>query len=429
MLRTLLTLYFNFNDSETLMASKASLEKLKFCNFKLDTLLAVTQSINNNEPVGGLLRRYERLLHDDLHIPNIILYSHDQNWQVLLVSGIGEELFDKIHAEQDLSQFTHISTTNYEKNPHLSRFDMIIPVFHKSKAIAYLLVGDSEEHPGMSHSIKHLQFIQTMTNVILVAIENKRLAKEQTKQASFLHDMDIAARMQKLLIPENKDLPRDEHITVAGFYQPHLYVGGDFYDLIQFNDHEYGFAIADVTGKGVSAALLMSNLQASMRALFTVEADLPTLVQQLNQKVLDIAGGDRFITMFIARYNAQTKELLYVNCGHEPSLFITVEREIEYLTEGCVGLGMLDEIPAMVMGQRTLEGDARLLCYTDGLIELKDGNEVKDNSLFIENLAKESESLDEMVTALVKLVGQSKSNDLLFDDISLLAVEFSAQSK
>ncbi|MEN9445421.1 MAG: Phosphoserine phosphatase RsbU, partial [Bacteroidota bacterium] len=186
------------------------MDKLKFCNFKLDILLSVTQSINNNDSVSLLLKQYAGLLHNELNIPNVLLYSCEQSWQPLLASGIGETLFDKISVEQDLFLFKTISTTNYEKNAYLSQFDMIIPIFHKDNALAYLLIGDSAEHPGMSFSIKHLQFIQTVTNVILVAIENKRLAKEQSKQEAFMVDLHLAARMQKLMIPEKKNLPNTD---------------------------------------------------------------------------------------------------------------------------------------------------------------------------------------------------------------------------
>ncbi len=406
------------------MSSTAALEKLKFCNFKLETLLVITQSINNNEPISKLLDRYERLLHDELNIPNILLFSHDQNWQPIFTSGSGDELFDKISVERDLVQFKNISTTNYEKNEHIARFDMIIPVFHKNKAIAYLLIGDSEEHPGMSYSIKHLQFIQTMTNIILVAIENRRLAKEQTKQEAFLEDLHLAARMQKLLIPENDDLPKDKYLSAAGYYQPHMYVGGDFYDFIKLSDTEYGFAIADVTGKGVSAALLMSNLQANLRALFTTEIHLPELVHKLNQKVIDIAEGDRFITMFIARYNAETRTISYINAGHEPPLFVCENQEMTYLKKGCVGLGMLDTIPGISLGEVNLNGRGRLVCFTDGLVEIKVESEVKDNTLTIEQLAASSGDIDHMVISLINSLGLNEIDDQLFDDISLLGIDF-----
>ena len=406
------------------MSNKAALEKLKFCNFKLDTLLVITQSINNNEPVSKLLDRYQRLLHNELNIPNILLYSHDQNWQAIFTSGIGSELYDKISVEEDMLNFKNISTTNYEKNEHIARFDMIIPVFHKKRAIAYLLIGDSEDHPGMSYSIKHLQFIQTMTNIILVAIENKRLAKEKTKQEDFMADLHLAARMQKLLIPENSELPKEKHLAAAGYYQPHMYVGGDFYDFIPLSDTEYGFAIADVTGKGVSAALLMSNLQANLRALFTSEIPLPDLVNELNAKVIDIAEGDRFITMFVGRYNATTKTISYINAGHEPPLFVFENREKNYLKNGCVGLGMLDTIPAITTGEVSFEGTARLICYTDGIIEIKVGTEVKDNTHLIEKLAAENGTIDEMVENLINHLDLNEIDDQLFDDISVLALEF-----
>ena len=405
------------------MPPKGFMDKLKFCNYKLETLLSITQSINNNEPVSVLLSRFRQLLHDELDIPNILLYSHAPNWQPLLVSGKGALIHSKIDVDRDLIGFKSISTTNFEKNELLSHFDMIIPVYHKDNPLAFLLVGDSAEHPGMSYSIKHLQFIQTITNIILVAIENKRLAKEQSKQEAFVADMELAARMQKLLIPKNEDFPRNRDIEVSAFYKPHLYVGGDFYDFVQLGPSEYGFAIADVTGKGVSAALLMSNLQANLRLYFTADISLSDLVHILNTKVLDVAGGDRFITMFLARYNARTRQLNYINAGHIPPVLHLPNRDLRYLHKGCVGLGMLDEIPAIAVGDAEIPEKARLVCYTDGLAEMNQGGEVVEQYKHIEACALSEKPIDEAIGELIEPIRRNIDSDDLFDDISLLVVD------
>ena len=108
---------------------------------------------------------------------------------------------------------------------------------------------------------------------------------------------------------------------MAAFYRPHFEVGGDYYDVVKMGKDQFGFCIADVSGKGISAALLMSNFQASLRALFTKEISLYQLIEKLNERVFDTAKGEKFITLFIARYNVVTRTLEYVNAGHNPPIF------------------------------------------------------------------------------------------------------------
>ncbi|MBA7584953.1 hypothetical protein ES708_26919 [subsurface metagenome] len=178
-----------------------------------------------------------------------------------------------------------------------------------------------------------------------------------------------------MLIPDNRELPQNNKVFVTGFYLPHYDVGGDYYDCILLNEEEIGFCIADVSGKGISAALLMSNFQANLRALFTHEISLVSLVEKLNERVIYSAAGEKFITLFIARYNYNTKILQYINAAHNPPVFYnTVSGNISLFQTSCVGMGMLDKIPVINEGSLEIKERSKILCYTDGLSELPDEN-------------------------------------------------------
>ncbi len=188
--------------------------------------------------------------------------------------------------------------------------DIIVPVFNNNLHLAFLFIGDIEEEgEGMSPVLKHLNFIQTMSSIIIVAIENIRLHKESLRQEAMKKEMELAARMQKMLIPDNRHMPQNPNIIVSGFYYPHYEVGGDYYDCIKLSDTRTGFCIADVSGKGISAAILMSNFQASLRALLTSDIDLERLIHKLNSIVVANAAGEKFITFFVARYDTRKKSL------------------------------------------------------------------------------------------------------------------------
>ena len=270
---------------------------------------------------------------------------------------------------------------NFKSNQALSAFDLVIPVYHQTKAIAYLLIGDAVEANGVSPLIKHLNFIQTFTNIIVVAIENQRLAQQAILQERTKKELELASEMQSMLLPTK--FPVTPGIAFAGYYKSHQKVGGDYYDIVKVNENEWAFCIADVSGKGISAAILMSNFQANMRAVIQYQKNLKDVVSILNQKVNESAKGERFITFFIGVYNIQNKELQYINCGHNPPI-LKQNNQLQILQKGTVGLGMLDELPFLNEEKITIEPNSCLLAYTDGLTEVENENneEFGENRVF-----------------------------------------------
>ena len=398
-------------------------DRLKMSKFKLDALLDITLSINANLPTAELLRKYESILRDELGIGKILLFKYGEQWEPLLNSGFPESLKASVDVENDLLCFREIQTEVVQK--HFRAVDFIIPVLHNNEPSAYVLIGDiDEEGEGMSPLIKHLNFIQTISGIIVVAIENQRLFRESLRQEALRRELELAARMQMMLIPDNTRLPSDNLIRAKGFYYPHYEVGGDYYDFMQLSENVAGFCIADVSGKGMSAALLMSNFQASLRALFTAGASLEELIRTLNTLVVTNSAGERFITLFIARYNTETRELEYINAAHNPPVIINTRTgQSSLLRQSCVVVGMLDEIPCVRTETLTLKNPTKIICYTDGLSELKDDG---GRDYGIAPLVKHfpnGKPLAENIESLIRDIDISSNNQRLFDDVSILAVE------
>jgi sigma-B regulation protein RsbU (phosphoserine phosphatase) len=223
----------------------------------------------------------------------------------------------------------------------------------------------------MSPVIKHMKFIQTLANVLVVAIENKKLYQDHLRQERVKRELEMAAEMQAILLPG--ELPKNEDYDVSAVYRAHQQVGGDYYDFIPINDHEVVFCMADVSGKGVSAAFLMANFQAYLRAIFTYRKnDLEEIVRELNTQVMNTAMGEKYITLFIGVYNKQTRLLQYINCGHNPPVLADKNGYTQLLKLGTIGLGMFDELPKMAKGQLVIEKGSTVVCYTDGLVEMED---------------------------------------------------------
>lgn len=407
------------------MTDKASIKRLKLTTFKLQALLNITQAINDNLSQEDLLRRYAKILQEDLNIGKLILYKLEATWKCILKSGGTDDTLTNIDAEKDLLPFTEISFVSSSQSPVLSNYDIVVPVIHNGKHIAFVIIGDiDEEGEGISPTIKHLNFIQTISNIIIVAIENIRLFKESLKQEAIKKELELASKMQNMLIPHTEVLPKNDRINMIAFYHPHLEVGGDYYDYIELSKDEIGFCISDVSGKGMSAALLMSNFQANLRALFTYEISLLALVEKLNERVLHAANGEKFITLFVAKYNFKTHELEYINAGHnQPILYHKNEGNLEFLDKGCVGIGMLDEIPLIRKGLVNIEGPVKVLCYTDGLVELMDGRGISTDTSEIESCLKNDNSIGNNIDEIIRRQKILDGSTAIFDDISILGIE------
>jgi len=407
------------------MAKKSSVDRLRISKFKLDALLDITLSINANLPTEELLTKYESILRNNLGIGKILIFKHSENWECLFNGGFPEDLETRINVESQLIKFSEIVLRNEE---FLSEgIDIIIPVYNNSVPLAFVLIGDIEEEgEGMSPVIKHLNFVQTISSVILVAIENIRLVKENLRQEAFKKELELAAKMQQNLIPDNNTMPSTGKLTVNGFYYPHYEVGGDYYDCIKLSESKTGFCIADVSGKGISAAILMSNFQASLRVLFTDTIALPDLIRKLNSFMNASAAGDKFITFFVARYDHLSGTFEYVNAGHNPPvLFNSVTGQVTHLHSLCVGIGMIEEIPPVSEKIIYINDYSKLVCYTDGLSDLpgEDGKEILTKEII--RFVKNDRPLENNIKEMLEKLGIPDKNPHLFDDVSILAVEMS----
>jgi sigma-B regulation protein RsbU (phosphoserine phosphatase) len=398
---------------------KVSTDRLKISKFKLDSLLDITLSINANLPTEDLLAKYEYILRNNLGIGKILIFKRSDSWECLLNGGFPKALED-IDVESRLIGITEIAFVSPDLG--FEGVDIIVPVYNNNVHLAFVFIGDIEEEgQGMSPVLKHLNFIQTISSIIIVAIENIRLFNESLRQEALKKELELAARMQKMLIPDNKHMPKNPKIVVNGFYYPHYEVGGDYYDCIKLSETKTGFCIADVSGKGISAAILMSNFQASLRALFTFDINLETLIHKLNSIVVVNASGEKFITFFVARYDHNTGILEYINAAHNPPvIYNTVTGKVSHLSVSCVGIGMLDEIPEMEKYEVLITDYSKIVCYTDGLSELKgeDGKEI-GTGVIIKHISNKR-PVENNIREMIKELGLPDDNPYTFDDVSII---------
>lgn len=333
---------------------------------ELNALLEITQAINKNAPTAILIDMLEVIMKDYLQVGKFRFMTETEGRFkcVSFYGGIFEQHRVLFKACKGLGRFKGPVSVALNENIILNNYDYFIPVFQKNKMLAFVLIGDFRTSPQMLGN--DLNFIQTLTNVIIVAFENKKLLQKRIEAERFQREMELAGDVQQMLIPMT--VHSEPGIEVGARYLPHQNIGGDYYDFIRLNEHEFLWCIADVSGKGVSAALLMANLQASLRAWSSVEDNLTTIITKLNDVIIKTTKGEKFITIFLGKFNQQTRVLTYINAGHNPSV-VYHKGCITELKYGTTIIGVLDTLPFINTGEMLLEERFLIFNYTDGLIE------------------------------------------------------------
>jgi sigma-B regulation protein RsbU (phosphoserine phosphatase) len=388
---------------------------------ELNSLLEITRAINKNTSTPVLIQMLEVILQNYLQVGKFRFLIEKEN-NYICVSKYGGDIepvsllnracltLNKIKSPESLAGST---------NPILQKYDYFIPIYHKSKALAFALVGDFNTTGEMLNN--DLNFIQTMINVVVVALENKKLFRERLQAERFQREMELAAEVQNMLIPLR--MHKDKSVEIGSKYLPHQNIGGDYFDFIRLNDHEFLWCIADVSGKGISAALLMANFQASLHAWAAVEDDLTNIIDRLNQKVISNTQGERFITLFLAKYNEQTRKLNYINAGHNATILYS-EGEAVSLKLGTTMIGAFDQLPFLNEGEIDIEPGSLIVNYTDGLLDFEPGNDKPwDEELLIEFVIANGElSPDDFNQALMDHLNIGVKGKAI-DDITLLTLK------
>lgn len=171
------------SNMETKDIAKTKLEhlqaKVRIKELQLGALLDISNSINSHFSTSALLEKYKHFVKEQLNIEQLALYSFHTSWECLLSYGFSKTDLNKIDVERDLIHMKEITSVNNEQNNALKHFDIVIPVYHDKKPLAYLLLADgNEEERSVSKLIKHLNFLQLLTNITVSSIEKQRLADE-----------------------------------------------------------------------------------------------------------------------------------------------------------------------------------------------------------------------------------------------------------
>ncbi len=262
--------------------------------------------------------------------------------------------------------------------------------------------------------------LEAFARQVLAAVENQQLHKEALENETIKKELSVASSIQKKIIP-NK-LPEINGYDIAGINIPSKEVGGDYYDCYQLSDGRFALIMADVTGKGVPAALLVSTLNASLKAYLDMNLSLSELAVKINKIIFNASTPDKFITFFIAILNPANGELDIVNAGHNPTLILKNDGSLQKIEAGGVALGMFD-MGLPFEGQKlVLEPGEKLLMYTDGIPEAMtmEEEEYSDEKLEEFFIKQSDDNAKNFIDALIQDVKSFTKDTPQSDDITAL---------
>ena len=258
--------------------------------------------------------------------------------------------------------------------------------------------------------------LDALARQVHASLENRRLHQLSLEKQKIDQDIAVAASIQQRILP--KSLPAIEGYDLAGVNIPSRSVGGDYYDCIPLPDGRFALIIADVSGKGIPAALLVSSLHAYLSAYLEGTTPLVRLAQRLNTVIARASTDDKFITAFFALLTPATGDLETLNAGHNPAYLMRTDGSVQELAVGGVALGMLDiEFPFQTE-HVTIGVGERLLLYTDGITEAtNERNQLYDSDVPLKEFALRHSSekaklfVDSLINDIRKFTGNAPQSD------------------
>ncbi|HEX6650644.1 MAG TPA: GAF domain-containing SpoIIE family protein phosphatase, partial [Pyrinomonadaceae bacterium] len=306
---------------------------------------------------------------------------------------------------------------------------MLIQIRQKNELVGILSFGP--RRGGFQYSTADRELLMSIAAQLALVIDNARLTERMVAQERMRRELALAAEVQQRLLPSRA--PEGVAMEIAGFCEPARGVGGDYYDFISFDNSQLGVAIADVAGKGMPAALLMSTVQATLRSLTARNGtyvpgsyELSSIVSKLNRLLFNSTNSEHYVTFFYATFDQATQRLTYVNAGHNPPLYLQADSGSEFreLTSGGLVAGAFEHAK---YEQETVQmkRDDLLFLYTDGLTEAVniEGEEFGTNRIMETLRSIATLSADQIRDVVVRRVKDWCAGMSLYDDLTFVVMK------
>jgi len=295
-----------------------------------------------------------------------------------------------------------------------------VPLILKGKMTGVLSVFNKHSNEGFTEGDQRLLSIIAAQSAQI--IENARLYLEEQNLMLMQEEMRLAAETQINLLP--KSIPKVADYQIAGKSVPAKDVGGDYYDFIQIDDNNFAFCLGDVSGKGMSAAMLMSNVQATLRAQILSGVNSRETITRTNPVLFQNTDSTKFVTLFLGIVNIKSNEINYCNAGHNNPYYLDRNNQIKELDVGGLILGFQPD-SSYLEGKIQFYPNEMIVLYSDGITEaMNDKNEEFGEERLIKLITEyKGEDIYKLIDRIIDEVKAFSEGVAQSDDITLMIIK------
>ncbi len=420
------------NVATVAVEQKLMIDELKALNKELDrnihqmnTLFDLSRGLNIIKDRDKIIRLVTLSLLGQMGVSKYFICINENDKMEIIVSGLDKKIGKKSvknYCNIEVPMITRDIRDKKSRN-ELERLGIEVIVPMKLQNITKGIFALGKKMSNLSYTSSDLEFLFLLGNLAIISLENVRLFKEELEKQKMEDDLLIAREIQRGLLP--KIFPFYKNIEISAINIPSKQVGGDYYDIIECGENKFISAVADVSGKGTPASLLMANLQAMIRALVPVGLKLSELTKRVNDLIFASTTDDRFITFFWCCIDTVQRTINYVNAGHNPPFLFRKNGKVERFETGGMICGVMKTvIPYEEALVKYSKGDI-LILFTDGVSEAMDieNNEFGEEriiSVVKKNRNKSAKTImNNLVDSVIKYSGSGQ-----YDDITLVVIKF-----
>ncbi|MCI0494518.1 SpoIIE family protein phosphatase [candidate division KSB1 bacterium] len=399
---------------------------------ELNTLFDIGKELNSTLDTEKILTLLSYAVMGQMIINRCMIFVQD-NGKMKLATAKGhrnDEEIQSFYHEQFLVELTKISDAaildkqqSYDeplKNLQQVGIRVIVPMRIQNKTKGLLAIG--ERITKIEFQDYDIEFLSTLGNEAMICLENARLFEETLEKQRMEEELAIAREIQQKLLPQKCTVL--ERYDISAINVSSRQVSGDYFDCIELSSEIVCLAIADVSGKGTGASLLMANLQATLHALIEANVSLPEIAGKINNLIYRNTTYDKFITFFFGFLNVKENTFTYVNAGHNPPILMREDGSIKLLDVGGLLLGMMPNMPYQQETVSLVPGDW-IVMYTDGVTEATNNadEEFEEQRLIATVRMNRDHTAEQMRDKILSEVKEFSEDQPQNDDITMLLLK------
>lgn len=391
----------------------------------------LAQSFERDEVLQRIFQILRRVVHYDAG-GIFLIQKETSDVAQIIETGYGAEAMSDLHLKIGQGLVGHVANTGELVNvPDVTKDDryvevrkearsaLVVPIEVRDRLLGVLAV---ESDHKATYGANDEWLLRAFGHQLAIALDRAELFEKQVEVRKLGQQLAVARSIQQSFLPQ--EAPNLEGYDIAGYNVPSEQVGGDYFDFVSITKGQWGFGIADVSGKGIPAALIMAGFRAALIAEIRNNYAIREIVGKVNNVILEMTPKDIFITAFYAVLDAPNRIFTFSNAGHNPPLLLRASGEVERLSEGGPLMGVIKDANYDERPLHLKSGDL-LIMYTDGITEAmhEGGEEFGEERLIRFAQKHRNESAREIIHQIHAEVIEFSEKHLPNDDITLIVIK------